>query len=170
VPVAASVLTGERYGGRPIYFSDVIVRRDSTFRSFLVTLGETHRFFGKVIEAGLHEESIRLVAAGEVDGSAIDSQVLAVAMRDDPDLPRTLRVIEALGPSTIQPVPVSKRVAPDLRIEIQNVLTSLHEDPAVRERLSVGMVDHFVPIEASSYNDIRDMLQACEAAGFMRLQ
>jgi hypothetical protein len=80
-------------------------------------------------------------------------------MRDDPDLPRTLRVIEALGPSTVQPVAVSKRVAPDLRIEIQNVLTSLHEDPAVRERLSVGMVDHFVPIEASSYDDIRDMLQ-----------
>src|SRR5262245_48650855 len=33
-PVAAPVLTGQRYGGRPIYFSDVIVRRDSRFTSF----------------------------------------------------------------------------------------------------------------------------------------
>ena len=160
VPVAAPVLDGERYGGRPIYFSDVIVHRDSPFRSFLdlrgrswayneplshsgygitryhlVELGETRGFFGEVIEAGFHEESIRLVAAGEVDGSAIDSQVLAVALRDDPSLARSLRVIDALGPSTIQPVAVSKRVPSDLRREIQQVLTSLHEDPAVRERL-----------------------------------
>ena len=88
VPIAAPVLEGDRYGGRPIYFSDVIVHRDSPFRSFLdlrgrswayneplshsgygitryhlVELGETHGFFGEVIEAGFHEESIRLVAA-----------------------------------------------------------------------------------------------------------
>src|SRR3954452_19142324 len=33
-PVAAPVVRGARYGGRPIYFSDVIVRRDSPFRRF----------------------------------------------------------------------------------------------------------------------------------------
>ena len=88
VPIAAPVLEGERYGGKPIYFSDVIVHRDSPFRSFLdlrghswayneplshsgygitryhlVEIGETHGFFGEVIEAGFHETSMRLVAA-----------------------------------------------------------------------------------------------------------
>src|SRR3989442_204171 len=33
-PLAAPVLKGERYGGLPIYYSDVIVRRDSPLRSF----------------------------------------------------------------------------------------------------------------------------------------
>ncbi len=113
----------------------MIVHRDSPFRSFLdlrgrswayneplshsgygitryhlVELGETHGFFGEVVEAGFHETSMRLVAAGEVDASAIDSQVLAVALRDDPSLARSLRIVDALGPSTIQPVAVSKRV------------------------------------------------------------
>src|ERR1700694_6022776 len=32
--LAAPVLQGKRYGGRPVYFSDVIVRRDSSFRKF----------------------------------------------------------------------------------------------------------------------------------------
>src|SRR5947209_6221788 len=32
--VAAPVPSGARYGGRPVYFSDVVVRRDSVFRSF----------------------------------------------------------------------------------------------------------------------------------------
>ena len=59
-----------------------------------------------------------MVAAGEVDASAIDSQVLAVAMRDDPGLARSLRVVDALGPSTIQPVAVSRRVPAELRVAI----------------------------------------------------
>ena len=34
VPAAAPVLVGERYGGTPIYFSDVVVRNDHPARSF----------------------------------------------------------------------------------------------------------------------------------------
>jgi phosphonate transport system substrate-binding protein len=195
VPVAAPVLRGERYGGRPIYFSDVIVHADSPFRSFLdlrghswayneplshsgygitryhlLELGETHGFFSEVIEAGFHETSMRLVADGEVDASAIDSQVLAVALRDDPAQARSLRVIDALGPSTIQPVAVSKRVPAVQRREIQQVLVTMHEDPSMRARLAQGMVERFVPAGPSSYDDIRRMLEACETAGFMRLR
>jgi phosphonate transport system substrate-binding protein len=195
VPIAAPVLEGDRYGGKPIYFSDVIVHRDSPFRSFLdlrgrswayneplshsgygitryhlVEIGETHGFFGKVIEAGFHEESLRMVAEREVDASAIDSQVLAVAMRDDPSLARSLRIIDALGPSTIQPVAVSRRVPVELRDEIQRVLTAIHEAPAMRERLTLGLVERFLPVGPSSYDDIRRMLEACEAAGFMQIR
>lgn len=195
VPIAAPVLVGQRYGGRPIYFSDVIVRRDSPFRSLedlrgrswayneplshsgygitryhLVRLGETDGFFGEVVEAGFHEESIRAVASGEVDGSAIDSQVLEIALRDDPQLAASLRVVEALGPSTIQPVAVSRRVPEDLRDAIRDVLVTMADDPLLRERLASRLVDRFTPVDASSYDDIRMMLDACETAGFMELR
>jgi phosphonate transport system substrate-binding protein len=195
LPIAAPVLAGERYDGKPIYFSDVIVRRDSPFRSFLdlrgrswayneplsqsgygvtryhlLKLGETRGFFGRVVEAGFHEESIRMVAAGEVDASAIDSQVLAVALRDDPGLRTSLRIIDALGPSTIQPVAVSKRLPSALRRAILDVLLSLHEDPLMRQRLSSGFVARFVPVGPSDYDDVRGMRDACAAAGFMRLR
>jgi len=194
-PVAAPVLIGERYGSLPVYFSDVIVHRDSAFRSFadlrgrswafneplshsgygitryhLVRMGETEGFFGRVVEAGFHEESIRLVADGEVDASAIDSQVLAVAFRDDAVLAERLRVIDALGPSTIQPVAVSKRVPADLRDEIRAVLLAMGEEPSSRERLQLGLVDRFVPVDASSYDDIRMMVDVCESAGFTELR
>jgi phosphonate transport system substrate-binding protein len=194
-PVAAPVLIGERYGSLPVYFSDVIVNRDSAFRSFadlrgrswafneplshsgygitryhLVRMGETEGFFGRVVEAGFHEESIRLVADGEVDASAIDSQVLAVAFRDDAVLAERLRVIDALGPSTIQPVAVSKRVPADLRDEIRAVLLAMGEEPSSRERLQLGLVDRFVPVDASSYDDIRMMVDVCESAGFTELR
>ena len=195
VPIAAPVLEDERYRDAPIYFSDVIVARHSPSRSFLdlrgrswahtaplshsgygitryhlVEIGETRGFFGRTINSGSHAESMRLVASGAVDASAIDSQVLAVAMRDDPQLARSLRIIDALGPSTIPPVTVSKRVPIELRRRIQRVLTSMHEDPALRERLARGVVTRFVPMSASSYDDIRMMLEACQSAGFMRLR
>jgi phosphonate transport system substrate-binding protein len=195
IPVAAPVLEGTRYGGRPIYFSDVIVHRDSPFRSFLdlrghswayneplshsgygitryhlVRLGETNRFLTDVVEAGFHHEAIRMVARGEVEGAAIDSQVLGMELRDHPDLAEQVRVVEALGPSTIQPVAVSKRVPEDVREAIREALVTMADDPAVRERLSHALVERFVPVDAGSYDDIRVMVDACEAAGFMELR
>jgi len=111
-----------------------------------------------------------MVVDREVDASAIDSQALAVALRDDPSLARSLRIIDALGPSTIQPVAVSKRVPLDLRRRILSVLVSLPEDCDARERLSLGLVKRFVPVGPSDYDDIRMMLETREAAGFMQLR
>ena len=194
-PVAAPVLQGERYAGAPVYFSDVIVHRESPFRSFedlrgrswsyneplshsgygitrfhLLRMGETSGFFGEVVEAGFHEESIRMVSQAQVDASAIDSQVLAVALRDDLALRKSLRVIGALGPSTIQPVAVSKRLPRGLREDIRGVLLGMGEDPSCRERLDLGLVDRFVAVDSSSYDDIRMMVDVCEAAGFTEIR
>jgi ABC-type phosphate/phosphonate transport system substrate-binding protein len=55
----------------------------------------------------------------------------------------------------------------ELRREILQVLTSLHEDPGMRQRLALGLVKRFVPVSPSSYDDIRMMLEACEAVGFI---
>jgi phosphonate transport system substrate-binding protein len=194
VPVAAPVLEGARYRGRPIYFSDVIVQRDSPFRSFLdlrgrswayneplshsgygitryhlVTLEETNGFFGQVVEVGFHQEAIRMVARGEVDASAIDSQVLAIELRDHRELAEHVRVVEALGPSTIQPVAVSRRVPEDLREAIQDILVTMAEDAGLRERLGAGLIERFAAVDAGSYDDIRMMLDACERARFLEL-
>ncbi len=139
-------------------------------RYHLVTVGETNGFFGKVVEAGFHREAIRMVARGDVDGSAIDSQVLSIELRDHPELAEGVRVVEALGPSTIQPVAVSRRVPEDLREAIREALVTMAEDPSVHERLGVALVERFVPVDAGSYDDIRMMVDACEAAGFLELR
>lgn len=194
-PIAAPVLSGDRYGGKPIYFSDVIVRRDSDLHSFadlrgktwcyneplsqsgygitryhMVSIGETNGFFGEVIQAGFHEESVRKVAAGEIDASAIDSQVLTIEMRDHPEIAESLRIIEALGPSTIQPVAVSKRFSEDFRNQVRDVLTSFHRNERGREVLALGTVVEFVPVGPADYDDIRRMVEACEAADFMEIR
>jgi phosphonate transport system substrate-binding protein len=194
-PIAAPVLQGERYGGKPIYYSDVIVHRDSDAKSFLdlrgrswsfneplsqsgygitrfhlVSIAETKGFFSEVIDAGFHEESVRMVADGRVDASAIDSQVLAVEMRDHPEVTKNIKVVDALGPSTIQPVAVSKRFDRGFRGAVAEVLITFHKTKRGRDLLDLGLVEKWVPIEGSNYNDIRAMVEACVKAGFMTIR
>jgi phosphonate transport system substrate-binding protein len=193
--LAAPLLQGERYEGKPIYFSDVIVHADSPYRSFadlrgrswafndldshsgynvtrcqLVKMGETGGFFGSVVEAGSHQRSIRMVCSGEVDAAAIDSQVLAIELRDHPDLRGKLKVIVALGPAGIQPVVAASRLPDSLKADVRAVLLDMGDDPAARATLAHGFVERFVPVGDEDYDDVREMLVAAEDASFMTLR
>jgi phosphonate transport system substrate-binding protein len=193
-PLAAPVLAGARYGGRPVYYSDVIVRCDSPIscleelegRSWaynepashsghtvtlysLVAMGARPGFFARVLAAGFHQRAIRLVHAGSVDAAAIDSQVLAIELRDHPRLAAGLRVVGAFGPSTIQPVVAARRLPAQLKHEVRELLTALADDPAARPVLDYGLIDRFDPIGDAAYDDIRAMLATIEAAGWTSL-
>ncbi|HEY1012232.1 MAG TPA: PhnD/SsuA/transferrin family substrate-binding protein, partial [Herpetosiphonaceae bacterium] len=92
--LAAPVMAGARYAGRPVYFSDLIVRHDSPRRSFaelrgvalayneagsfsgsvilgarLAELGEDAGYFGRLDAAGSHQESLRRVLRGDADAA-----------------------------------------------------------------------------------------------------
>jgi ABC-type phosphate/phosphonate transport system substrate-binding protein len=188
--IAAPVVQGRRYGGRPIYFSDVIVSRESAAESFedlrgccwgynepdshsgyLITLfrlfqmGETGSFFGRCVMTGFHQKSIRLVAAGRLDASAVDSQVLSVEMREHPELADRIRVIGTLGPSSIQPL-VATRFAPEsVRSEVCQIVTGLGRAGGERAGLDQGLIEKFVPVDDARYADIGEMLAAVETAG-----
>jgi phosphonate transport system substrate-binding protein len=173
----------------------VVVRRDSPFRTFadlrgaswcyneplshsgygvtryrLVETGRTGGFFGRVVGAGFHDRSIRLVRDGAVDASAVDCHVLALAVRDDPGLARELRVIDSFGPSTIQPVVAAGWLPDALREGIRRALVDMADDPRARDWLRRGLLERFVPVDDSSYDDLRRMRQACAAAGFLTLR
>jgi phosphonate transport system substrate-binding protein len=193
--LAAPVLTGDRFQHRPIYYSDVIVHRDSPFQSFadlrgcswaynepesqsgygitryrLAQMGETNGYFGKVVQSGFHQQSIRKVSHRQVDASAIDAQVLAVELRDHPRLAAQLRVIDSLGPSTIQPLAAASRLPEPLKRDIRAILADMHRDPAARAVLDRGLIDHFAPVSDADYDDIRAMLAYCERVDFLTLK
>jgi phosphonate transport system substrate-binding protein len=192
--LAAPVLSGARYAGRPVYYSDVIVRHDSQITRLeelrgcswaynepashsghtvtlysLVRLGARPGFLGPVVQTGFHQRAIRLVAAGGVDAAAIDSQVLAIELRDHPRLADRLRLVGSFGPSTIQPVVAARRLPDALKDQVQELLVALAGDPAARPVLDYGLIDRFAPISDAAYDDIRAMLATIEAAGWTSL-
>jgi phosphonate transport system substrate-binding protein len=190
--LAAPVVQGERYDERPIYFSDVIVPANSPALAFgdlrgrswaynepdshsgyLITLStlaemtETPEFFGRWEMTGFHEESIRRVASAQVEGSAVDSHVLGVELRGHPELADRIRVIGALGPSTIQPLVATSAVPARLRKEVTDIVAGLGSTESERRSLSAGMVERFVAVDDSAYEDIRSKLEAVVEAGFL---
>jgi phosphonate transport system substrate-binding protein len=192
-PLAAPVLAGERYGGRPVYYSDVIVRHDNPItrleelrgRSWaynepashsghtvtlysLVAMGARPGFFARVVEAGFHQRAIRLVHSGAVDAAAIDSQVLAIELRDHPRL-ANLRVVGSFGPSTIQPVVAASRLPGRLKDAVRELLVELGDDPRARPMLVHGFIERFAVVDDAAYDDIRAMLATVQGAGWTSL-
>jgi phosphonate transport system substrate-binding protein len=188
------VLSGRRYGGRPVYYSGVIVRHDSPItrleelrgRSWaynepashsgatvtlysLVRMGARPGFFTRVVEAGFHQRAIRLVHAGTVDAAAIDSQVLAIELRDHPQLADHLRVIGTFGPSTIQPVVAASCLPGQLKDQVRELLVGLGDDSSARPALDHGFIHGFTAVGDSAYDDIRAMLATIQAAGWTSL-
>ena len=185
--LAAPVMAGARYEGRPVYFSDVVVRRDSRFHSFadlrgaswaynepgsqsgyhvtrahLARLGETGRYFGRAVASGGHARSLQMVLAGEIDASAIDSTVLEWAVARDPALAERLRVIATLGPSPIPPLVVAGERGLALRDPLRAALLALPETAEGRVILALGDLARFVAVEDGDYDAIREMKAAAQ--------
>lgn len=186
--LAAPVMRARRYAGRARYFSDVIVRRESSFRSFadlrgaiwsynepgsqsgynitryhLARLGHREGYFGRVVEAGTHQRSIRMVAEGAVDASAVDSTVLELELARQPELASRLRVVETLGPSTIPPAVIAADVPEAVREAIRSALLRMHSEEAGRRLLGEFMLARYVPVRDADYDDIRRMAREAES-------
>jgi phosphonate transport system substrate-binding protein len=180
--LAAPIMEGGRYGGRAVYFSDVVVHRDSRFRRFdelrgaswaynepkshsgynvtryhLACRGEHGGYFGRVVEAGAHQVALRMVLDGHVDATAIDSTVLEIELRQHPDLAGRFRVIETFGPSPIPPVVISTRVPAVLRRTLREALLRMDEEAEGRAVLAEGRVRRFAPVTDTDYDPIREM-------------
>jgi phosphonate transport system substrate-binding protein len=192
-PIAAPILRGRRYGGRPVYFSDIIVRADRPWRSleeldgrrwafnepyshsgFMVVLyalaerGATPAFIRGAVEAGFHDDAIRMVVDGHADWAAIDTQVVDLAVRLEPRLRTQLRVIDTLGPSTIQPVVASaRRLSGAQRSAVRDALLAMDSEPSDRRVLRAAGIDRFVAITDDAYDDIRAMFEAVQGAGLL---
>jgi phosphonate transport system substrate-binding protein len=186
-PLAAPILDEARYQDRPVYFSDVIARRDSRFRSFddlrgqswaynepgsfsgcllvryhLLQMGERESFFGRVTFSGRHQESIRKVVDGEVDAAAIDSHVLGVERLRNPALAGQLRVIATFGPSTVPLVVATTGVPATLQARIAAALCELGADPESHRLLASGLIRRFTPIDDRAYDGIRQKMAAVD--------
>jgi phosphonate transport system substrate-binding protein len=159
--IAAPVLSDPRFRGEPLHCSEVVVGRNTRYQSlrdlrgarwafnepsswsgYWVTLARVGdwRYFGQVVAAGSHMCALQMVAGGQVDGAAIDCHVLAVALRDRPELADQVRIVESLGPAPIQPVVVRADLDPELKLGLQARLLSLGD-----EILSRFFVKRFAP-------------------------
>jgi len=182
--VAAPVMAGARYAGRPVYFSDIVVRSDSAARCFddlrgarwaynepgshsgynivryqLARRGEGGGFFAQAVETGAHQETLRLIENGKVDASAVDSTVLETEFRLRPSLRRRLRVVETWGPSPAPPWVVSRDLPAGLRRRLLGIFLGMHREPRGRGILRRARMKRFSGVSDADYHPIRRMMR-----------
>lgn len=173
---AAFLFDDPRCAGRPVYFADLVVRREHPARALsdlrgarwayndpcslsgyfsvlqtLLAMGSNESFFSESIASGSHDEALRAVREGRADCAAIDSNMLVLARTVDPRLERDLRVVESFGPYPVQPIVVRAGVGPELRRDLASALLALHEDERGRRELEQHGVLRFVPVSEEDY-------------------
>lgn len=173
----APVFEDDRNLGRPVYFCDVVVRRDGPLRSFaeleggswayndtcslsgyyslvekLTQLAADESYFDQMFCSGSHLNSIEAVVSGEVDAAAIDSNVLRIRLREVPALREQLRVIESWGPFPIQPVVVRSTLHPELKERLRAAFLSTQENPRTRRLLDRFDLSRFVAVSPEDYS------------------
>jgi phosphonate transport system substrate-binding protein len=179
-PLAAMVMAGERYGDRPVYFSDVIVRADGPFvrlddlrgtrlaynqaesfsgyvllRHHLHTLGLGLNFFGAALATGSHAASMDWVEEGRADAAAIDSVVLDMEVRQRPERARVFRVAASIGPMPMPPVAAAAWIGEAAQARLARALITMHDGAAGRAILEGAGVRRFAEVRDADYDAIR---------------
>jgi phosphonate transport system substrate-binding protein len=174
----------QAYGGT-VYYSYIIVPKDSPVNSFKELRGKTFTFTdplsnsGKLIPTYMlakmnetpetffksffythaHDKSIKAVAGGAVDGAAVDSLIWEYADRTNPEFTSRTKIIEKSPPHGIPPVVVRHGIELELKEKLRQIFLNAHNDIKGRGILKGMMIEKFVPIDDKAYDSIREMKQ-----------
>jgi ABC-type phosphate/phosphonate transport system substrate-binding protein len=169
----------------------IIVRKDSKFKSvknlrgsklalnsrhsnsgmnlpriMLARLGVKAPFFGSVTETGSHTESIRRVAAGELDVASIDCVTLGFFNECCSEKVSALRVLDQTPESPAIPF-VTSVATPVLQIEaIRSALLRLAKDPDRKPVLRGLHIGAITAVEPSFYERIMDYEREAADLGY----
>ena len=183
----APLFDDPRAQGRPVYFSDVVVRRESAFGrledlegcvwayndgcslsglycllQFLRREGSGLDFLGGLRQSGSHLRSIELVLADGVDAAAIDSNVLALQWERRPELRTDLRVIGSWGPFPVQPVIARRTLPQPTKVAVREALVALSGVPQWRARFAGFKLVGFAQVDEAFYAEERREIEACQ--------
>lgn len=169
--------------GETVYYSYIIVNKDSAISGFeglrgksfaftdplsnsgtlvptymLARMHETpNTYFSKTIFTQTHDKSIKAVAQGIVEGASVDSLIWEYENRADPEFTSRTRIIKKSPPYGIPPVVVRPGLDPKVKEQIRMAFLNAHRDPKGKAILAGMMIDKFVPIGDSAYDSIREM-------------
>lgn len=169
--------------GKTVYYSYIIVAKNSAVKSFedlrgkrfafadplsnsgklvptymLARMNETpETFFSSYIFTYKHDKSIQAVAQGVVDGAAVDSLIWEYLNRTNPEFTSKTRIIKKSPPYAIPPVVVPRSLAPLIKERLKRIFLNAHNDNKGKELLSKMMIDKFVVIDDSAYDSVREM-------------
>jgi phosphonate transport system substrate-binding protein len=190
-PLVAPVPVNPRYGNAPVYYADVIARREhATFadlqnarfcyndpgsnsgynllRYYLLTndlLTPEYGYFSQTTMVGSHLRAIEAVRSGAHDCAAIDSGVLEEAMRVDPTLDESIHVVLSVGPSPAPPIVVNNLLDAARIQDMLHALVEMHHDPIMLNVLAKAGFARYAAVTLEDYMPLAHMHREAIRAG-----
>jgi phosphonate transport system substrate-binding protein len=178
--IAAPIFAGKRYGGRPVFYSDLVVSRRSSAASLadlrdqvfafngtdslsgfdvvrdrLRALGGPTKFFRAEILSGSHQASLDMVASGLADVAAIDSAVLELEIERRPLLGRVVRVAASFGPMPSHPIAIRSSISAETKALVAGALTIVQGTASGLDVLRDGRLLRYVEATSANYEPLR---------------
>jgi phosphonate transport system substrate-binding protein len=182
------VFDDPRAAGRPVTFSDIVVRADNPARSFAdlitarwgfndheslsgyysvlqtaVEYGADDTFMSRLRHTRGHLNSLRGLREGAIDAAAIDSVVVALRWREDRALRTELRLVQSLGPWPIQPIVMRRSLPARLKARLTSAMGKLAATPERREALRRWRISGVAPMTDADFDVERASLARAKA-------
>ncbi len=145
--------------GKSFAFTDPLSnsgRLAPTYR--LYQMGETpDSFFSKYTFTYSHDNSIRAVAKGLVDGGAVDSLIYDYIVSHEPEIGARTRIIEKSPPFGIPPVVVYPSLNQEIKARLRSLFLNMNQNENGRNILDGLRIERFVMGNNASYDMIQSM-------------
>jgi ABC-type phosphate/phosphonate transport system substrate-binding protein len=195
--LASPVPAPPRYGGRPAYVTDFIVKADGPHRTLEDTFGgriaystehshsgynaprfhlldhrtpERATFYREVIGPFVRQRPcLDAVVDGRAEVAAIDGYGFDLLARHAPEVTARVRVVDTTIPAPSPPLVASPGVDPAACERITAALVGAHQAPEIRPTLDDLLLARFVRIAPEDFAIFLDRQHAAEAAGYPKL-
>lgn len=195
--LAAPVPAPPRYGGRPVYVSDFVVRADSAYRTLADTFGSRIAYSTEHSQSGYNAPRRHLLAVrppgratlyrevcgpyvrqraviqalldGEADVGAIDGYGHDLLRRHDPALAGRLRVVASTEPAPAPPLVASPAMPEAERSRLAAALLAVHKAAELRPVLDDLLLLRFDRPDPAAYETLLEWQRGAEAAGYPKL-
>jgi len=110
------------------------------------------KFFSKTIFTYAHDYSIQAVKRKIVDGATVDGLVYEYLKHFQPEKVEGIKIINKSRDFGIPPFVVQKNLDPKLKLELKNIMLTMHQDSEGKKLLNKIMIDKFIEADDSLYN------------------
>jgi ABC-type phosphate/phosphonate transport system substrate-binding protein len=195
--LAAPVPSPPRYGGKAVYFSDFIVRAESSHKTLEDTFGGTIAYSTEHSHSGYNAGRFHLlryrtparpvlysrvlgpigrqvpvidaVIEGKADVAAIDGYALDLLRRHGNERAAKVRVVATTVAAPSAPLVASPTLSVAARSGLSDALCSLHEAPEMASTLDELLLARFVRVAPEDFEVFLERQRAAEAAGYPKL-
>ena len=183
VPIAVPLPAPTHYGGRPVYFSCLVVRRDSEFASVEDTFGghvawtveNSYSGFGALRHHLLRYRTaerpdpyrewigplvtpaaaIESLLEGRADLAPVDSFVWDLLARHAPERIAGVRVVGRTDAAPFPPIVASPGIEPSAADRLSDAFVSLGQETSIRPALDSLLLKGFASVDAAAYDITR---------------